>query len=67
MTHPEARIIRLQEVMTKTGLSEATIGRRIKDGTFPKSINLGGRLRGWLKSEVDKWIADRVSDSRFTD
>ncbi len=63
----ESRILRLPEVTSKTGLSEATICRRIKEGTFPKSIALGGRLRGWLASEVDQWVADRVSDSRFTE
>ena len=33
------------------GLSRTTIWRRVKDGTLPQPIELGG-LRRWSKSEI---------------
>jgi prophage regulatory protein len=36
----------------------------LKEGQFPRPINLGARAVGWLESEIDAWIADRVQASR---
>jgi len=32
----------------------------MKDGEFPKSIELGARAVGWLESEIDLWVKRRV-------
>ena len=55
------RLIRLKEVKVRTGLSTATIYRRMKAGTFPKSHSLGGSIVAWSQGEVDAWIAAAVS------
>ena len=57
-------ILRLPAVRSRTGLSRSTLYQRIADGSFPKPINLGERAVGWLASEVDGWVADRVEQSR---
>lgn len=54
------RVIRLKEVMTRTGLSRSTVYLHIKDGLFPKPINLGTRSVGWLESEIDTWISEKI-------
>lgn len=56
------RIIRLKEVMDKTGLSRSTIYRQITEGIFPLSVPLGGKAKGWLESEVEGWILSRVAE-----
>lgn len=58
------RIIRLPQVRARTGLSRSSIYDRIGQGTFPSSISLGDRAVGWLESEIDTWIAQRVTESR---
>ena len=58
------RILRLSEVKNRTGLSRSTIYLSIGNGTFPQRINLGGRCVGWLESEIDAWIAQRIEKSR---
>ena len=58
------RILRLPEVMMRTGLKRSTIYLRISEGTFPKQIHLSLRSSGWLESEVNVWIASRVASSR---
>ena len=54
------RILRLKDVMKKTGLAKSTIYQKIKDGDFPAQIKLGKRAAGWIESEVDAWIASRI-------
>lgn len=51
------RILRLPAVLAKVGLCRASIYQRMAKGTFPQSISLGGRIVGWLESDIDGWIA----------
>ena len=60
----ENRILRLSEVLALTGLSLSTIYLRVEESTFPKQINLGSRAVGWLDSDVQNWLCDRISASR---
>ncbi|HEJ6046276.1 TPA: AlpA family transcriptional regulator [Pseudomonas aeruginosa] len=56
------KVIRLQQVMEMTGLGRSTVYKYVSDNWFPKPIPLGGRSVGWLESEVNEWILDRVSE-----
>ena len=60
----EQMILRLPKVKAITGLSRSTIYLRMSEGTFPKHISLGSRAVGWLKSEVNAWIEQRILESR---
>lgn len=53
-------IIRLPEVSRMIGLSRASIYRMVKAGTFPASVPLGEVAVGWLRAEVEGWIAECV-------
>ena len=55
------RILRLADVIKKTGMSRATTYRLIKEGSFPAPINLGANSVGWVESEVDEWIGKKIS------
>ena len=55
------KIMRLAEVIECTGLARSTIYKYIAEGTFPKQLSLGARNSGWLKSEVEDWILERVA------
>ncbi|WP_425528366.1 helix-turn-helix transcriptional regulator [Xanthomonas oryzae pv. oryzicola] len=50
-------IIRMPEVIKITALSESTIRRGMRAGTFPKSLRLGARAIGWQKSAIRAWLA----------
>jgi prophage regulatory protein len=54
-------ILRLPEVMDRVGICRASIYQRMNQGTFPKSVSLGPRSVGWLESEIDTWLEERVS------
>jgi len=58
------RILRWPELKNTVGYSRTNIYYLMKKGDFPQSIKLGGRAIGWLESEVNEWINDRVVRSR---
>ncbi len=57
-------ILRLPEVRSRTGLSRSTLYLRMSQGSFPKPVSLGGRTVGWVESEINDWIAQRIESSR---
>lgn len=65
--HPDIlTILRLSEVRSFTGLSRSTIYLRIKNGSFPSPVSLGGRAVGWLEHEIQAWLRGRVHATRGT-
>lgn len=49
-------ILRLPEVLRRTGLSRAEIYRLMGLGDFPQKIPLGVRVVGWADDEIQAWI-----------
>ena len=60
----EARIARRKQVESRTGLSRSSIYAGMAAGTFPKPIRLGAQSVGWLESEIDAWLHERIAASR---
>lgn len=58
------QISKLSDVISSTGLSSSSIYRLAGEGKFPKPIKLLSRSSGWIKSEVDEWIDDKIKASR---
>jgi prophage regulatory protein len=61
MTHT---ILRLPQVKIRVGLSRSSIYLAVSRGKFPRPVSLGARAVGWLESEVDAWLSQRVELSR---
>lgn len=57
-------ILRLNATLAKTGLSRSVLYSEISKGNFPKQISLSERSVGFLESEVDAWIDERIKASR---
>ena len=57
-------ILRLPDVQKRTGLSRSTVYLRVSEGNFPRQIKLGPRCVGWLESEIDAWLDDKVKKNR---
>ncbi|WYX26830.1 AlpA family transcriptional regulator [Achromobacter xylosoxidans] len=53
-------MLRRAEVEARTGFKRAHIYSLIKEGRFPKPVPLGVRAVGWVSTEVDQWINDRL-------
>jgi len=57
-------ILRLPAVKDRTGLSRSSIYLRISNNEFPAPISLGGRAVGWLESEINDWLDEKITESR---
>ncbi len=52
-------ILRFAQVRERSGLSRATVYRRMRRGLFPAALDLGNNQLGWLEDEIDEWVAAR--------
>ena len=69
---PKHRLIRLPEVLSRTGYGRTSIYRKMEDGSFPKSVKLGNPLEdpnafdcravAWIEDEVDEWVDSRIEE-----
>lgn len=53
---PTRKILRLPEVIERTGYGRSAIYEKMKIGAFPQARKLGPRAVGWDSHEVDAWI-----------
>lgn len=58
------KFLRLCEVQRRVPYSRSTLYLKVSRGEFPKPISLGARAVGWLESDVDEWMAQRIDKSR---
>ena len=58
------RYLRQPEVLTRVGVSFATLWRWEKQGLFPRRHRLGPNVVGWLEREIDEWCDQRSSASQ---
>jgi prophage regulatory protein len=59
MSESVRRIIRKPELMSRIGLSDASIWRMERAGKFPKRVRLGSQSVGWFSDEVEGWLAKK--------
>lgn len=58
------KFLRLIEVQRRVPYSRSTIYLKVSRGEFPHPISLGARAVGWLESDIDEWMAQRIDRSR---
>lgn len=56
------KLIRIKEVMNRTGLARSTVYKYINENNFPKPIKLGSRAVAWVESEIEGWISDVIHE-----
>jgi prophage regulatory protein len=54
-TETPDRILRIKTVLERTGLSRATMYRKMQNGTFPANLKISERCAGWRESAVLEW------------
>ena len=69
---PKTRLIRLHEVLSRTGYGRTSIYRKMDEGTFPKNLKLGAPIKdptqfdsraiAWIEEEVDQWVESRIEE-----
>ena len=59
-----SNLLRLQQVMDRTGLGRSSIYAMARKGEFPKPIKIGLRSSAWLENEIRDWVRDKILESR---
>lgn len=59
MNNLQIELINLHEVRKITGMSTTFIYEKMAEEQFPKQVKIG-RASRWLKSDVLKWVAERM-------
>jgi len=49
------KFYRIAEVTSLVGVSEPTIWRRVKDGSFPAPVRVSKRAVAWRQSDLREW------------
>jgi len=60
-----SRIVRMKVLLQRLGVGRATVYRWLsQDTTFPKPVPIGPNTIGWVESELDAWLQNRIRASR---
>lgn len=63
-TNSSFRVIRIDEVCNRLQLSRSWIYQQVALDQFPRPVSLGARAVGWIESEVEDWLEQRIAISR---
>ena len=58
------RLLRLKQVECLTGCRKSTLYRMMKQGRFPRSVEITPRLVAWSEAAVQQWIEERITASQ---
>ena len=54
-------LLRLPDVMARTGLSRSSLYMMLEQGKFPKPVKIGERINAWPDHEIATWIDERIA------
>ena len=57
-------LLRLPQVIERTGYSRSTLLRLVAANQFPAPVKLGARSIAWAASEVEYWITSKIAAGR---
>lgn len=56
------KLLRMDAVLDRTGLSRSSLYDLIGRGEFARPVKIVGNVNGWPEGEVADWIAARIAD-----
>lgn len=64
MADQHRSLIRKRIVLSRVGLGNTSIYKRIKEGTFPKPVPIGDRAVAWDSEAIDLWIEEKIEEGK---
>jgi prophage regulatory protein len=58
----QAKLVRRPEVLKRVPFSNATLHRKVTEGTFPAPVKIGARAVAWLAEEIDVWERKNIAE-----
>jgi prophage regulatory protein len=65
--HPKGeneRFLTIFQVLERIPFSKPHIYRLMRRHQFPRQIRVGARRVGWLESDIDRFIEEKISEAR---
>ena len=62
VTQSPAPVLRLRDVEALTGRKRSSIYEDMAAGRMPRSIKIGPRAVGWLRPDIEAWLARCVAE-----
>jgi predicted DNA-binding transcriptional regulator AlpA len=59
-TENQKRMMRMKHMVEYTSMSRAYLYQKIAEGELHKGYPISQGVRAWEKSEVDKWLDERM-------
>ncbi|TIN78334.1 AlpA family phage regulatory protein [Mesorhizobium sp.] len=56
------QIIPIKEVCRRVGISRTTVWQLIRDGKFPRLVQITPKRKGFVDSEIEAWITARIAE-----
>jgi prophage regulatory protein len=61
----QIRVLRRKQLETRLGVGRSTIYDLLRhDSSFPRPVRIGRRAIGWVSSEIESWLAQRMAERR---
>ncbi|AJI52947.1 helix-turn-helix transcriptional regulator [Francisella philomiragia] len=57
-------MLRINQVIEKTGLSRSTIYRLVNSKEMPQPIKLTEKTTVWISTEIDSFLEKKIQESR---
>jgi prophage regulatory protein len=55
------RLLRIREVIARTGRTRSRIYDDMSKGDFPQPVKIGGQAIAFVEAEVEAWIAAKIA------
>lgn len=55
------KILAVNEVLDRTGLSRRTLYQEMSESRFPRPIQLTARRVGWPEQDIENWLAAKIA------
>lgn len=56
------KFLRIDDVMSLTGLAKSTVWLWVKENKLPKPIKLSPRVTVWKLTEIEEWLTNKTKE-----
>lgn len=57
-------LLRRPDVQQRTGLSRSSLYNLIKEGRFPRPVQISDRSVAWVSDDIDRWINTQIKNDQ---
>lgn len=61
----EISFLRINTVLSQTGLARSTIYKLMAEGDFPQPVKITSKSSAWVSSEVNDWKVSRMEERKL--